>query len=73
MEISISARLLLGIVGVFFLLFGHAPTRRCSHPTFAAVLHSSRSSLAEIDISKAYTGAFIRIKSIPVFNEFDAW
>ena len=32
-----------------------------------------RSSLAEIDISKAYTGAFIRIKSIPVFNEFDTW
>ena len=32
-----------------------------------------RKSLAEIDISKAYTGAFIRIKSIPVFNEFDTW
>ena len=27
----------------------------------------------EIDISKAYTGAFMRIKSIPVFNEFDTW
>ncbi|MFM7990389.1 MAG: hypothetical protein ACKPKO_64840, partial [Candidatus Fonsibacter sp.] len=32
-----------------------------------------RSNMAEIDISKAYTGAFIRIKSIPVFNEFDTW
>ncbi|MFM7858826.1 MAG: hypothetical protein ACKO96_44605, partial [Flammeovirgaceae bacterium] len=32
-----------------------------------------RNSLAEIDISKAYTGAFMRIKSIPVFNEFDTW
>ncbi|MFM7978874.1 MAG: hypothetical protein ACKPKO_06120, partial [Candidatus Fonsibacter sp.] len=29
--------------------------------------------LAEIDISKAYTGAFMRIRSIPVFNEFDTW
>ena len=32
-----------------------------------------RSSLAEIDISKAYTGAFMQIKAIPVFNEFGAW
>jgi hypothetical protein len=32
-----------------------------------------RSSLAEIDISKAYTGAFMRIKAVPVFNEFDVW
>ncbi|MFM7984865.1 MAG: hypothetical protein ACKPKO_36650, partial [Candidatus Fonsibacter sp.] len=32
-----------------------------------------RSSLAEIDIPKAYTGAFMRIRSIPVFNEFDTW
>ena len=32
-----------------------------------------RSSLVEIDISKAYTGAFMQIKAIPVFNEFDAW
>ncbi|MFM7986022.1 MAG: hypothetical protein ACKPKO_42580, partial [Candidatus Fonsibacter sp.] len=30
-------------------------------------------SPAEIDISKAYTGAFMRIKSIPVFKEFDTW
>ncbi len=29
--------------------------------------------LAEIDISKAYTGAFMRINLIPVFNEFDLW
>ena len=27
----------------------------------------------EIDISKAYTGTFMRIKAIPVFNEFDVW
>ena len=27
----------------------------------------------EIDISKAYTGAFMRIKAVPVFNEFDVW
>jgi len=33
----------------------------------------SKSSLVEIDISKAYTGAFMRIKAIPVFNEFDVW
>ena len=31
------------------------------------------SSLAEIDISKAYTGAFMKIKATPVFKEFDAW
>jgi len=28
---------------------------------------------AEIDISKAHTGAFMKIKAIPLFNEFDAW
>ena len=27
----------------------------------------------EIDISKAYTGAFMRINAIPVFSEFDIW
>ena len=27
----------------------------------------------EIDISKAYTGAFMRVKAIPIFNEFDIW
>ena len=32
-----------------------------------------KSSLAEIDISNAYTGAFMRIGSIPVFNEFGTW
>jgi len=32
-----------------------------------------RSDLIEIDISKAYTGAFIRITAIPVFTEFDIW
>ena len=30
-------------------------------------------NLVEIDISKAYSGAFMRIKAVPVFNEFDAW
>jgi hypothetical protein len=29
--------------------------------------------LIEIDISKAYTAAFMQIKHIPVFNEFDIW
>lgn len=33
----------------------------------------SQCNLVEIDISKAYTGAFMRIKAIPVFNEFDTW
>ena len=33
----------------------------------------SKSSLVEIDISKTYTGAFVRIKSVPVFNEFEVW
>ena len=35
------------------------------------VIH--RSNLADIDISKAYTGTFMRIRAIPVFNEFDTW
>ena len=30
-----------------------------------------KADLAEIDVSKAYTGAFMRIRAIPVFNEFD--
>ncbi len=34
---------------------------------------TSKYSLVEIDISNAYTGAFMRIKAIPVFNEFDTW
>ena len=33
----------------------------------------SRTDLAEIDITKAFTGAFMKIKAIPVFNEFDTW
>jgi len=32
-----------------------------------------KSSLVEIDITKAYTAAFIRIQEIPIFNEFDVW
>ena len=35
------------------------------------VIHNN--SLAEIDISKAYTGAFAKIRAIPFFNEFDTW
>ena len=31
----------------------------------------SKSTLLEIDISKAYTAAIAKIKSVPVFNEFD--
>ena len=29
--------------------------------------------LTEIDISKAYTGAFCKITHVPIFNEFDAF
>jgi hypothetical protein len=29
--------------------------------------------LVEIDLSKAYTKAFMRIKAVPVFNEFDVF
>ena len=29
--------------------------------------------LVEIDITKAYTAAFMKIKEVPVFNEFDAF
>ena len=32
-----------------------------------------KADLAEIDVSKAYTGAFLRIKAIRMFNEFDLW
>ena len=32
-----------------------------------------RGNLAEINISKAYTGAFLRIRVVSVFNEFDIW
>ena len=51
-----------------------APSRGSQHEQEATkppVIN--RSNLAEIDISKAYTGAFMRIKSIPVFNVFDTW
>ena len=44
-----------------------SPSRRHKPPVIYI------SSLAEIDISKAYTGAFMRIRAIPVFNEFDTW
>ncbi len=33
----------------------------------------SHTKLVEIDITKAYTAAFIKIKEVPVFNEFDAF
>ena len=35
------------------------------------VIH--KSNLAENDISKAYTGAVLRIRAIPVLNTFVAW
>ena len=34
---------------------------------------SCPSEIVEIDICKAFTSAFSKIKSIPVFNEFDVW
>ena len=33
----------------------------------------NKSKLVEIDVGKAYTAAFCKIKLIPVFNEFDIW
>ena len=54
-------------VGWLHKLEGVSPSRRHKPPVIY------RSSLAEIDISKAYTGAFMRIRAIPVFNEFDTW
>ena len=54
-------------VGWLHSLAGVSPSKKHRPPTIP------RRSLAEIDISKAYTGAFIRIKSVPVFNEFDTW
>ncbi|MFM7980512.1 MAG: hypothetical protein ACKPKO_14465, partial [Candidatus Fonsibacter sp.] len=47
--------------------WGTCPNNKKRPPTIP------KSSLAEIDISKAYTGALMRIKSTPVFNEFDAY
>ena len=32
-----------------------------------------KDTLAEVDISKAYTRTFMRIRAAPVFNEFDVW
>ena len=54
-------------VGWLHRLVGVSPSKRHKPPDMF------RSSLAEIDISKAYTGAFMRIRAIPVFNEFDTW
>ena len=34
---------------------------------------AKRSELVEIDVSKAYTGAFMKIVNVPIFNEFDIW
>ena len=36
-----------------------------------SIVHQA--GLVEIDISEACTEAFVRIKAIPVFNEFDSW
>ena len=33
----------------------------------------AHTKFVEIDITKAYTAAFIKIKEIPVFNEFDTF
>ena len=44
-----------------------SPSKRHKPPVI------NRSSLAEIDILKAYTGAFMRNRAIPVSNEFDTW
>ena len=46
---------------------GVSPSKRQTSPVI------NRSNLAESDISKAYTGAFMRIRAIPVFKEFDTW
>ena len=54
-------------VGWLHRLVGTCPNNNKRSPTIP------KSSLAEIDISKAYTAAFMRIRSIPVFNEFDTW
>ena len=46
-------------------LVGVNPSKRHKPPVI------NRSSLAEIDISKAHMGAFMRVRATPVFNEFD--
>ncbi|MFM7983749.1 MAG: hypothetical protein ACKPKO_30940, partial [Candidatus Fonsibacter sp.] len=53
-------------VGWLHGIVGTIPSKKNRPPTIP------KSNLADIDMSKAYTGAFMRIKSIPVFNEFDA-
>ena len=35
------------------------------------VKEKEKNSLVELDVSKAYTAAFVKIKEVPVFNEFD--
>ena len=37
------------------------------------ITYKPNEKLTEIDISKAYTGAFCKITHIPIFNEFDAF
>ena len=32
-----------------------------------------KTSRVGIDVAKAYTGAFTRVRAVPVFNELDAW
>jgi hypothetical protein len=54
-------------VGFLNKLEGITKSIRCRAPTIP------KTSLVEIDISKAFTGAFIRINEIPIFNEFDIW
>ncbi|MFM7979742.1 MAG: hypothetical protein ACKPKO_10540, partial [Candidatus Fonsibacter sp.] len=54
-------------IGWLHGLVGTSPSQKKRMPTIPRI------SLAMIDISKAYTGAFMRIRSIPVFNEFDAF
>ncbi len=54
-------------VGFLRRLVEACRSRSCRAPPI------SRGSLAEIDITKAYVGAFMRIQFVPVFNEFDIW
>ena len=35
--------------------------------------HQVPQEIVEIDISKAFTSAFMKVKEIPVFNQFDTW
>ena len=35
--------------------------------------HIKISELIELDMSKAYTAAFMKIQYIPIYNEFDIW